>query len=161
MVAATAKAAAAGAPSCTDELARCAGIAALDARVACYDSLAHRAVEAAAAPAPTTAAPAPTTAAPASAAAIAAQDPNNFGLTLAQQHMAFAGPTSVKARITAISSDPNGQTYIVLDSGQKWEVTDNDGWLSKGDTVTIKRAALGSFLLKTPANHSYSVRRVR
>ena len=74
--------------------------------------------------------------------------------------MAFAGPTSIKARVEAINSGPNGQTYIVLDSGQTWSMGENDGWLSKGDAVTIKRAALGAFLLTAPSNHSYHVRRV-
>ena len=157
-----------------DGLARCAEIAAPDARLACYDALAHRPADAATPPTSTVKPPAATekpaaaaaekssaAAAPASAAAIFAQDPKNFGLTLAQQHMAFAGPTSIKARIDAINSGPNGQTYIVLDSGQTWIMGENDGWLSKGDAVTIKRAALGAFLLMSPSNHSYHVRRVR
>jgi hypothetical protein len=29
-----------------------------------------------------------------------------------------------------------------------------------GDTVTIKRAALGSFLMMTPSRHSYRVERL-
>jgi hypothetical protein len=168
-----------------ETLASCARIDAATARLACYDALAHRPTEAgasagavkpaaaaagkpsvAAAPAAPVAAtptvtPAPATVAPASAAAIAAQDPNNFGLSLAQQHVASAGPTSIKARVEAINSGPNGQTYIVLDSGQTWTMGANDGWLSKGDAVTIKRAALGSFLLTAPSNHSYHVRRVQ
>ena len=169
----------------TETLARCAVIAAPDARLACYDALAHRPADAmpaagvakppaAAAEKPLAAAaakpsaveaekPSPALApalAPASAAAISAQDPKNFGLSLAQQHMAFAGPTSIKARIEAINSGPNGQTYIVLDSGQTWSIGENDGWLSEGDPVTIKRVTLGAFLLMAPSNHSYHVRRV-
>jgi hypothetical protein len=158
--------AAAAAPTAAgaETLASCAAIAAADARLACYDALAHRpadrippAIAVKPAVAPAEKAPA---AAPASAAAISAQDPNNFGLSLAQQGMAFAGPTSIKARVEAINTGPNGQTYIVLDSGQTWTMGENDGWLSKGDTVTIKRAALGAFLLTAPSNHSYHVRRV-
>jgi hypothetical protein len=174
-----------------ETLASCARIDAADARLACYDALAHRpadripsvsavkppaaaaqissvAAAPAAAPAAATAAtgaaapaPVPATAAPVSAAALAAQDPNNFGLSLAQQHVASAGPTSIKARIAAINPGPNGQTYLVLDSGQTWTMGENDGWLSTGDAVTIKRAALGSFLLTAPSNHSYHVRRVQ
>lgn len=169
-----------------ETLASCARIDAADARLACYDALAHRpadripsagavkptavasekpsaAVPAAAiaAPAAAAAAPVPAATAPASAAAIFAQDPNNFGLSLSQQHVASAGPTSIKARIAAISPGPNGQTYLVLDSGQTWTMGENDGWLSTGDAVTIKRAALGSFLLTAPSNHSYHVRRVQ
>jgi phospholipase A1 len=169
LAAAAATATAAGA----DGLARCAEIAAPEARLACYDALAHRPADAATPSTSTVKPPAATekpaaaaekssaAAAPASAAAISAQDPKNFGLSLAQQHMAFAGPTSIKARIDAINSGPNGQTYIVLDSGQTWIMGENDGWLSKGDAVTIKRAALGAFLLTAPSNHSYHVRRVR
>ena len=82
-------------------------------------------------------------------------------MSLSQQHVASAGPTSIKARIAAISPGPNGQTYLVLDSGQTWTMGENDGWLSTGDAVTIKRAALGSFLLTAPSNHSYHVRRVQ
>jgi hypothetical protein len=145
-----------------EDLAHCAAIEAPDARLACYDALAHRAVKPSASVAakPSAVAAEKPSAAPASAAAISAQDPNNFGLSLAQQHMAFAGPTSIKARVEAINSGPNGQTYIVLDSGQTWSMGENDGWLSKGDAVTIKRAALGAFLLTAPSNHSYHVRRV-
>jgi hypothetical protein len=156
--------AAAGATAAGDgTLARCAAIAAPDARLACYDALAHRppdATPSASAGKPSAVAEKPSAAAPASAAANSAQDPNNFGLNLAQQHMAFAGPTSMKARIEAINSGPNGQTYIVLDSGQTWTIGENDGWLSKGDAVTIKRVALGAFLLTAPSNHTYHVRRL-
>jgi hypothetical protein len=157
----------------TETLARCAVIAAPDARLACYDALAHRPADAIPSagvvrpPAAAAAKPAAVEAekpspafAPASATAIAAQDPKNFGLSLAQQHMAFAGPTSIKARIEAINSGPNGQTYIVLDSGQTWTIGENDGWLAEGDAVTIKRVTLGAFLLMAPSNHSYHVRRV-
>ena len=144
-----------------ETLASCAAIAAPDARLACYDALAHRPKDAAPEKPSASAAQKPSAAAaPASATATSAQDPNNFGLSLAQQHMAFAGPTSIKARVEAINSGPNGQTYIVLDSGQTWTMGENDGWLSKGDAVTIKRAALGAFLLTAPSNHSYHVRRV-
>jgi hypothetical protein len=180
-----------------DEMARCASIAAPEARLACYDAVQHRpadkapaqvaaaaaapaAVAPAQAPAPAPApapaavapaqAPAPVPApapaqsptpapAPISAAAIAA-DPNNFGLTAKQQHTADVGPKSIAAHIAIVSSNALGQTTIVLDSGQTWAVLDNDGWLSKGDAVTIKRAALTSFLMMTPSNHSYRVQRL-
>lgn len=160
-----AAAAAAAAAAGAETLASCAAIAAADARLACYDALAHRPADrippaGASKPAVAAAEKAPAATAPVSAAAISAQDPKNFGLSLAQQGMAFAGPTSIKARVEAINTGLNGQTYIVLDSGQTWSMGENDGWLSKGDAVTIKRAALGAFLLMAPSNHSYHVRRV-
>jgi hypothetical protein len=165
-------AAAASAAVREDDMARCAAIAAPVARLACYDALAHRPADRtmaagavkpspAAAEKPSVIAEKPSAAAPPdSAAALSAKDPENFGLSLAQQHMAFAGPTSIEARVEAINSSANGQTYIVLDSGQTWSMRENDGWLSKGDMVTIKRAALGAFLLTAPSNHLYHVRRV-
>ncbi|HEY0800613.1 MAG TPA: hypothetical protein VGD54_07200 [Steroidobacteraceae bacterium] len=96
----------------------------------------------------------------ASPAAIAA-DPKNFGLTAAQQHTLDLGPKSIAAHISVVSSNPSGSTFIVLDNDQTWIVLDNDGRLSKGDAVTIKRAALASFLMMTPSNHSYRVRRTK
>jgi hypothetical protein len=116
---------------------------------------------AAAAPAAALAAPAAAAPqAPVSAATIAA-DPKNFGLTPAQQHTADLGPKSIAAHISIVSSDQLGRTLVVLDSGETWTVMDNDGRLSSGDAVTIKRAALGSFLMMTPSNHSYRVRRIK
>ena len=185
---------AAGAPS-TEDMARCAAIAAPGDRLACYDALSHRPADAApgiaaatvlraapanpapatspAAPAPAAAPPAPAppaTAAPLAAAASGAaaapaavdalDDPKNFGLTLKQQHRADAGPKSVKARIMKISPDQPGSAVIVLDIGNTWLVSDDDGWLSKGDQVTIKRAAFKSYLLIGPTHHTYRVSRI-
>lgn len=157
-------AAAAAAPS-NNDMARCALIPAPDSRLACYDALAHRpgdkpSAAAKSTPAPA-AAPVPAPAAAAPAAAAIAADPKNFGLTPAQQHTADLGPKSIAAHISIVSSDQAGRTLVVLDSGETWSVMDNDGRISSGDAVTIKRAALGSFLMMTPSNHSYRVRRIK
>jgi hypothetical protein len=172
---------AAAAPSNSD-MARCAAIAAPDSRLACYDVLAHRPADktpSAAATAPTAPLPAPVLAhaplpAPAAAAAppaaatqtplspaAIAPDPKNFGLTPAQQHTTDLGPKAIAAQISIVSSDQSGRTLMVLDNGETWTVMDNDGRLSSGDAVTIKRAALGSFLMFTASNHSYRVRRIK
>lgn len=171
-------AAAAAAPS-NEDMARCAVIPTPDSRLACYDALAHRPADKAPsvatvtrpppattvapaatgtspaqAPAPVpVAAPAPAATAPVSAAAIAA-DPNNFGLTAVQQHTSDLAPKSIAAHISIVSSDQVGRTLIVLDNGETWTVMDNDGRLSSGDAITIRRAALGSFLMLAPSNHS-------
>jgi hypothetical protein len=157
-------AAAAAAPS-NNDMARCALIPAPDSRLACYDALAHRpgdkpSAAAKSTPAPA-AAPVPAPAAAAPAAAAIAADPKNFGLTPAQQHTADLGPKSIAAHISIVSSDQAGRTLVVLDSGETWSVMDNDGRISSGDAVTIKRAALGSFLMMTPSNHSYRIRRIK
>lgn len=170
----------AGAASLSEGLSRCAVITASDARLACYDALAQRPAGASSA-APTPAA-APVASAQASALAASAQastvpaaapvgdaalaaaarDPKNFGLSAVQQHVADLGPKSIAARIDTIHTDPVGRTSVVLDSGQTWTLVEgDDGRLSSGDSVTIKRASLGSFLLTSPSNHTYRVRRVK
>ena len=175
------------APS-SDDMAHCASIDAPTSRLACYDNLAHRAPVAdspAAAPAPSAAAvpvPAPTptpsptaTRAPAPAVATvtpapavlstpsptapAPADASTFGLSKAQLHVAPEGPNSITARVTKVSQDALGQFYILLDDGQTWMTTEQDLRIGPGESVTIKRASLGSFLLLTTTKHSYRVRR--
>jgi hypothetical protein len=50
---------------------------------------------------------------------------------------------------------------VTLDGGALWElVDDSDPLLAVGDTVTIKRAALGSYLMSTPTKRTHRVRRL-
>jgi hypothetical protein len=108
-------------------------------------------VAAAAAPAP-----APT------AAADPVQAAQNFGLSSAQRHDAPAGPSSIEARVSQMTVDRALRSFVVLDNGQTWASTDGGLQLNTGERVTIKRAALGSFMLvSTTSKHSYHVRRVR
>ncbi len=67
---------------------------------------------------------------------------------------------SEQAQIVGITHGASGQAMVVLDNGQSWSVLDDDGWLSNGAMVTIKRAALGSFMMRTPSHHTYRVRRI-
>jgi hypothetical protein len=109
----------------------------------------------------TAAAPTPP-AAPATAAAVAnPEDPSQFGLSPVQRHVAVAGPKEERGQIVSVSAGMVGHATVVLDSGQTWAVLDSDGSLSSGDKVVIKRAALGSFLMYTPSNHSYRVHRLQ
>jgi hypothetical protein len=171
-VAASSVLAAHGASPAADELAHCAAITAPDARLACYDALSHRNADASSATArvPVTAPQSPQSpqspqvslTAPASPppSAAAAEDPKNFGLSPAQQHVASVGIKSEEAQIVGITPGEPGHATIVLDNGQSWNVLDDDGWLSNGSKVTIKRAALGSFMMRTPSHHTYRVRRI-
>jgi len=162
-------------------LARCAAISGADERLACYDSLARArpSPPAAAAPAPAKATPqsppathaAAATAAPAAAAAgtaatgaaaagAAAAEPaaKSFGLT---QHVAPAeqGPDRVQAQATRVDIDRLGTVRLSLDNGQVWTFNAPEALIRVGDTITIKRGALGSFLLTTPAHHTYKAQR--
>jgi hypothetical protein len=180
--AAVISATAATAATSDSDMLRCAAIAARDARLDCYDVLTHQLSNKAAAPAAALPAmpPAPASAAaraPASARAAAdadtpaasqapapavvASDPKNFGLTAAQQHTLDLGPQMITANISILSSNQKGETVVVLDNGQTWSLTDNDGWLATGQAVRIKKAAMGSYLMLIPSNHSYHVRRLK
>ena len=196
------------------ELARCAGLTAIDMRVACYDALAKSvlpragegtssgtaAASSATAPA-TSAAGAPTASAanasgacalgstgstanasaasalnaptgstanaPATSAigapAAAPFNPNDsahFGLTQRQLKQAPEGPTSIKAVVSQLTEDRLNNVSLVLDNGQTWTFIEPDPRVRPGDTVTIKRAALGSYLMITPSRRSYRVERL-
>lgn len=158
------------------DLARCAAIAGPDLRLACYDALAGRppdqsaptvsAQPAATSPAAATLPTARAAAAPLQTPAPSPNDPRNFGLSAAQIHpVAPSGPSAVQAHVAQIiqSATGFGHPIVVLDNGQTWIFTEaaDDSRFGAGDAVTIKRAALGSFLLTTPSNHTYHVRRLQ
>lgn len=146
----------------SDDLSRCAGIASPGARLACYDALAHRAPEVATAPAASLRAT-PASVAPSTTVAPAApsDDPKSFGLSAVQRHVALVGPKEESGRIVSLAANQAGHSTIVLDSGQTWTVLDDDGFVSNGDHITIRRAALGSFLMTTQSHHTYRVHRVQ
>lgn len=143
------------------QLARCSAIGGREARLACYDQLAGRA--------PDTTKQAPM-AAPdrvkgqgSAAPAVADDDPRNFGLSQSQIHTTPQGPASVQGTIVSlVRGQPGAHGYVVLDNGQTWVFTDTDEdqRMRTGDTVTIRRAALGSFVLSsTSSKRTYHVRR--
>jgi hypothetical protein len=140
------------------DLARCATIAAPDARLACYDQLAGRPADAGT---PTTGLM-PGKPVSANAAPATAPTAQEFGLTQAQAHPAPRGPDAIEAHVAGISTAATGHASVTLDNGQSWFVTDEDSLvLTTGDRVTIRRAALGSFLMTTPSKRAYHVRRTR
>lgn len=67
------------------------------------------------------------------------------------------------ATVTALGTKPHGELIITLDNGQVWaEIAPNSKIKVKtGETVTIKRGALGSFTLIAPNGRSSKVARVR
>jgi hypothetical protein len=163
-------------------LAPCIDISSSANRLACYDKLAGRvsapnaapvaaspaatspaaASPAAASPAATSpAAAAPVTAAPAPAAAPTEED---FGRSKVRKAASSGAPPEIKsitAKVAAFGRSPNHRTQVTLDNGQIWEYQDDpDPLLSIGDSVTIKRATLGSFILQTPTKLSHRVSRI-
>ncbi len=70
-------------------------------------------------------------------------------------------PTELVAKVAEIAKRPNGTHVITLDNGQVWVESsiDYSFRVKVGETVKIRRAALGSFLLSTPGKHSTRVTR--
>ncbi|MBS0417404.1 MAG: hypothetical protein JSR66_06805 [Proteobacteria bacterium] len=86
-------------------------------------------------------------------------DPANFGFSLHQLRATPTGPGQVKSVVSRMTQDRLNNVDLVLDNGQTWRLIESDPRVRPGDTVTIKRAALGSYLLVTPSRRSYRVER--
>jgi hypothetical protein len=129
-----------------DEMARCAAIAIADSRLACFDALALSVAKHAASAPPDATIVAP----PAAARAAGAQGP-----------VTLVPPKAIEARVERVLGGRSAgeRDSLLLDNGQTWLLLEDGAEFSAGDSVTIKRAALGSFLLLTPAHRSYRVRR--
>jgi hypothetical protein len=125
-------------------LKACAAIGAPTERLACYDKLAGRA-----------AAPVVSSAPP------PAEVPKqSFGLYAAEHPAAPKAAGLLNAKIVAIGASADGRTRVSLDGGQLWELDAADPLLANGDSVTIKRAALGSFIMTTPTGRTHRAHRL-
>ena len=71
--------------------------------------------------------------------------------------------TQVTAKVKSINRAADGTPVIALENGQVWQGTDETRslLLEPGDTVTVSRAALGSFRMATPHGRGLKVRRLR
>ncbi len=124
-----------------------------DKRLACYDALA----KAKSSPSK----PAAAAAAVVAGAQTAGDDVSSFGLTQHATLAAAQDPQKIRAKVASLTEDRHGNVTVVLDNGQTWAVREPDPRVQAGDTVTIRRGALGSFLMTTPARHSYRVQRLQ
>ena len=148
-------------PGVGARLQACAALMASDARLACYDALAKSLAPRQDAVAST--APAHDSPPAVSAATPAAPPPESFGSYRAEHPVVtVAGPPSLTARVTAVSTGSTGRPQITLAGGAVWEFLDEgDALLASGDEVTIRRASFKSFILSTPSRREHRVRRVQ
>jgi hypothetical protein len=146
-------------------LKKCADITEQLKRLACYDQVAERpaapmASTAPAAPSAAAAGAATTKAAPAAPGAAPAKE--TFGLYSVEHP---APPPAVEALITAkvvsLGSNSRGHSTVTLEGDQVWELDGGDPLLRAGETVTVKRGTLGSFILTTAGGRLHRVHRVR
>lgn len=123
-------------------------------RLACFDKLA--AAGTAALPAP------PPPPAVATAPVRTPDSPEDFGLSGIQITPRAQQIQVITAEIVVMGHAANGRVRLDLDNGQSWELEDAaDALLAAGNTVTIRRASLGSFLMTTPLKLTHRVRRVK
>lgn len=136
---------------------RCATIADDTARLACYDA-------AFGGPAPAPAPAAAATAAPASSTSKAQQE---FGLSEADKRAADPAqpeaPSSITAKVADARKRPTGEWVVMLEDGQVWVQVESTtkAIVKAGDEVTIRKAALGSYLLVSANRVAMRVRRAR
>jgi hypothetical protein len=138
--------------------AKCAALDDPAARLACFDAAFPRA--------PHSGPPNP------AKVAVATDEPaseaQNFGLSASQINAVDPKPVqppvaATTAAVKTVRRLPSGHLRIGLDNDQLWQQTEIDSrvWLQPGDRVTIRHAALGSYLLDTPAHFSTRVRRIQ
>ena len=158
----------------------CSSVADDKSRLKCYDDQAHQNHKAPAAPAPTASAPA---SAPAPGAAHAQPKPpaaaastkpataaGDFGLDpgAVRKKRAAENPElpqesdKVAARVKSVTTKAHGEYRITMDDGQVWDETQQSGKFAPdvGETVTLRRALLGSYFLDRKAGATLRVRRV-
>jgi hypothetical protein len=130
-------------------------------------SAAAPAVASPAAASPAAASPAAVASVAAAPAPTAAPTEEDFGRSKVRKARTAASSgappeiKSITAKVDAFGRSPNRRTQVTLDNGQIWEYQDDpDPLLSIGDSVTIKRATLGSFILLTPTKLSHRVSRI-
>ena len=150
---------------------QCATVADDSARLACYDSVFGRPADSARTSAQAAVNPPQAAVTPPQAAAnaVPAGDPANFGLSrwderkLDPKAAERQSPSSFVAKVTTIEWRRDNRFVVTLDNSQVWQQTETltTARPMAGDPVTIRAAALGSYLLVTKASIATRVRRVR
>jgi hypothetical protein len=155
----TAAFAAAPPPVPQSALQACAQLVDDHERLACYDRLARSAGAGQTPEAPVTpAAVSSPGAAPGGASA--APPKESFGLYAAEHPAPPPAAPAILARIEALGRGAGGRPTVTLEGGQLWELDEPDPLLAVGDTVSIRRAVLGSFILETPTKRMHRARRL-
>jgi hypothetical protein len=90
-----------------------------------------------------------------------AEPKESFGLYGAEHPTAPTPAALLTAKVVGLGVGGNGRPTVSLDGGQLWELDSADPLLANGDSVTIARAALGSFLMTTPHGRTHRVHRLR
>lgn len=71
-------------------------------------------------------------------------------------------PSRIEATVSVLGQRADGARVVTLDNGQVWVLTTvtSKGPLNVGDRVTVRAAALGTYMLVTPGGVPLRVRRM-
>jgi len=108
-------------------------------------------------------------AAAAPAASVATSPKDDFGLTDAAkrardpEYAKAQMPESITEKVASVGHRPTGELVVTLANGQVWVQIESGSraQVGAGQTVTIKKASLGSYLLVTPKGIATRVRRIK
>lgn len=72
-------------------------------------------------------------------------------------------PDRIESKVIKVVYGPGGGRTVTLDNGQVWALTESTsrGHMTEGERVSVRKGALGSFMLVTQAGVGLRVRRVR
>jgi hypothetical protein len=72
-------------------------------------------------------------------------------------------PDRLQDRVKSIVERADGQRAVTLENGQVWLLTEvtSRGRLAPGDTITLREAALGTYMLLTPKRVPLRAKRLR
>lgn len=101
--------------------------------------------------------------------AAAAQAVQEFGLARPAEPLRNPGQTSeeadpdrIEARVTHVDHGGGGRRTVTLENGQRWSLEAGSmGPIAAGDTVQLRKGALGSYLLRTQSGVNLRARRQR
>jgi hypothetical protein len=122
----------------------CAAIPHHGERLSCYDRAAAMETE------------------PAREADVAAARIANFGSLVGGERRPGGGDSELQfivAKVRKAARRADEFLYVTLDNGQVWRINSRDPLLRPGDTVTIRRAPVGSFTMSVPSGRPVKVRR--
>jgi len=147
----------------TETPQQCAKMGDDASRLACYDRIFRGTAT------PGATGDAAAVAAGAAAAGAASNPQADFGLSeaakraLDPEKAKIEMPESVTDKVTSVGRKPTGEMVVTLANGQVWLQIDSDSRakVGVGQTVTIRKASLGSYLLVGPDKIATRVRRIK
>ena len=161
---------AAAATLAADETHRCASVGDDSARLRCYDAAFGKPSGEGASGARSAVPAATVTTAPASVPSTpdtSVKAREEFGLSEAEKRTRRQEPEartdSITGQVAQLGRRPTGELVVSLADGQVWTQIESDtrARVKVGDTVTIRKASLGSYLLVGPDRIAIRVHRVR